>query len=84
MKYDRIIISSPNKKPCGLGMWFRVFKSKAMTYRCIELLLFEGGASYKCHIDIVVSPDETNHIEGDVSCQRLISLFLACTDKDVD
>jgi len=66
-------------------MWFRVFQSQAILYKCSELLLFEGDTPNVYHSDVIASDDERNPLEGDAYCQHRLSVLLfAWTDKDVD
>jgi len=68
-----------------MDMWFRIFQSQAMTYKCNDLLVAEDELPPHYHPDIVASDDEHNPVEGDAYCQRCLARLLwAWTDKDVD
>jgi len=83
MKHLRIPPTSPTSTPGGLYMWFRIFQSRAILYKCRELLLFEGDTPNVYHPDVIALDDERNPIEGDAYCQRRLSVLLwAWTDKD--
>ena len=85
MKHLRITPTSPISTPGGLDMWFRVFQSQAIMYKCSELLLFEGDTPNVYHPDVIASNDERDPIEGDANCHRRLSILLwAWTNKDVD
>jgi len=69
----------------GHVMWFRVFQSQAMMYKCSELLLFPSDVVPVYHRDVLASTDENDTIEGDMHWQRRLSQLLwAWTDWDVD
>ena len=76
MKHLRNIPTSPSKIPCGLDMWFRVFKSQSMMYKCNDLLLFEDDIPQQYHPGIVASNDEHDPIEEDANCQRRLACLL--------
>ncbi len=66
-------------------MWFRVFQSHAMMYKCNDVLVAEDETPPQYHPDIVASDDEHDPVEGDANCQRRLACLLwAWTDKDVD
>jgi hypothetical protein len=65
-------------------MWFRVFQSQTIMYKCSELLFFESNTPPLCHPDMLASDNDQYPIEGDVNCQRRLSCLLwAWADKDV-
>ncbi len=66
-------------------MWFRVFQSQAMMYKCNDLLLFDHEAPPQYYPGIVASDDEHDPVAGYAYCQRRLACLLrAWTDKDVD
>ena len=85
VKQLRITPKSRISTPSGLDMWFRVFQSQAIMYKCSELLLFESDKPNVYHPDVIASNDERDTLEGDANCQRRLSVLLwAWTNKDVD
>jgi hypothetical protein len=58
-------------------MWFRVFQSHAMMYKCIDLLIAEDELPPQYHPEIVASDEEhINFVEGDANCQRRLACLL--------
>ena len=54
-------------------MWFRVFQSHAMMYKCNDLLVAEDETPPQYHPDIAASHDKHDPVEGDANCQRRLA-----------
>jgi len=50
-----------------IDIWFHVFQSQAILYKCSELLLFECDTPPQYHPDIVAVDYEHDPIEGDAN-----------------
>jgi hypothetical protein len=70
MKHLRIVPSSPSTTPRGLDMWFRVFESQTILYKCIELLRILSKAIDTLphyHRVIIAANDEHDPIEEEAN-----------------
>ena len=54
-------------------MWFHVFQSQAMMYKCNDLLVAEDETPPQYHPDIAASHDKHDPVEGDANCQRRLA-----------
>jgi hypothetical protein len=68
LKHLRIIPTSLSKTPRRLDIWFRVFQSQTIMYKCNDLLLSEADIPPQYHPDIVASNDDHDPVEGDANC----------------
>jgi hypothetical protein len=57
-------------------MWFRVFQSQAMMYKCNDLLVAEDKTPPQHHPNIVASDDEHDPVEGVAKFQRRLACLL--------